>query len=54
MGCIPIFPAWLQYDLSVIVGGANGVRLVLLALLTTACANVRISDNANNASLTPL
>jgi hypothetical protein len=33
---------------------ANGVRLVLLALLTTACANAKTTDNANNASLTPL
>jgi hypothetical protein len=32
---------------------ANGVRLVLLALLTTACANAKANDNANNASLTP-
>ena len=32
---------------------ANGVRLVLLALLTTACANVKKNNNANNASLTP-
>ncbi len=31
----------------------NGVRLVLLALLATACANAKTSDNANNASLTP-
>ena len=31
----------------------NGVRLVLLALSTTACANAKINDNANNASLTP-
>ena len=31
----------------------NGVRLVLLALSTTACANALITDNANNASLTP-
>ena len=32
---------------------ANGVRLVLLALSTTACANAKTVDNANNASLTP-
>ena len=31
----------------------NGVRLVLLALSTTACANAKVNDNANNASLTP-
>ena len=33
---------------------ANGVRLVLLALSNTACANANNTDNANNASLTPL
>ncbi len=31
----------------------NGVRLVLLALSTTACAKAKSTDNANNASLTP-
>ena len=31
----------------------NGVRLVLLALSTKACANSKTTDNANNASLTP-
>jgi len=31
----------------------NGVRLVLLALLTTAFANAKTTDKANNASLTP-
>ncbi len=31
----------------------NGVRLVLLALSATACANAETNDNANNASLTP-
>ena len=31
----------------------NGVRLVLLALSTTACAKAKTNDNANNASLTP-
>ena len=33
---------------------ANGVRLVLLALSTTACANSKTIDNANNESLTPM
>ena len=32
---------------------ANGVRLVLLVLSAMACANAEITDNANNASLTP-
>ncbi len=30
----------------------NGGRLVLLTLLTTACANAKANDNANNPSLT--
>ena len=33
---------------------ANGVRFVLLALSTTACVNAKTTDNANNASLTPM
>ena len=32
----------------------NGVRLVLLALSITGCANSKNTDNANNASLTPI
>jgi hypothetical protein len=51
-GRIPIFPvciiAFYKSDFQ-----ANGVRLVLLALSITACANAKTSDNANNASLTP-
>ena len=31
----------------------NGIRLVLLALSTTAGANAKTMDNANNTSLTP-
>ena len=31
----------------------NGVRLVLLALSSTACVKAETTDNANNASLTP-
>jgi len=33
---------------------ANGVRVVFLALSTTACANSKTTDNANNTSLTPI
>lgn len=32
---------------------ANGVRLVFLALLTTACAKAKTTDIANNESLSP-